>query len=433
MDQKAKRGRELQMISKGQCINMYAPLVGGLWDNSSGAGVFALLLNAVASNSNNNVGLRDSDSKPDTTLVDTGTKGVHCPAISETKQKGYLSSRVENLTPKRIGYLYEKISTQEALYNAYLEARKGKRSTRACFEFERHLGSNIEALAYELQSKTYRPREYTKFFVYEPKMREINAPHFRDLVVQHAIYKEINGIFDRSFIDHSYACRKGMGTHSASLYTQKEMRRYNGGMYSLKLDIRKFFYRIDREILQKLFEKKIKDKAFVELMMSFTKMDTPLGIPIGNLLSQLYALIYLNPLDHFIKRILKIKSYVRYVDDFVLIGITKERAKVLKVEIEKFLSEKLNLVLSKWTIAPIKKGINFVGYRTWRTKRFVRRHSIAKFKKAIKRVNLDAIISLLGHARATQSLRLFGGLLHQALLFNFIPRSHQCVILPTHP
>ncbi len=206
------------------------------------------------------------------------------------------------------------------------------------------------------------------------------------------------------------------------------MRKYSGELYSLKLDIRKFFYRIDRKILKGMFEKKIKDKQFVEIMMLFTQMDTPIGIPIGNLLSQLYALIYLNPLDHFIKRELKVKSYVRYVDDFVIIGIILVEAKDMQKKLVNFIDVNLNLELSHWTIQKIKKGINFVGYRTWRSKKIIRKYSIKKFIKAVKKRDIDVMVSLIGHAKHSASLAYFRHVVLQYEAFNLLPKgTQQCL------
>jgi len=280
---------------------------------------------------------------------------------------------------KRYGKLFKKAFNTENLYQAYLDARRGKRSRRACFEFERHLGANLRSLHDELNAGTYKPDPYFEFLVVEPKKRIIHAPTFRDVVVQHAIYRVIYNIFDRSFIAQSFACRIGYGTHASAKYTRRSMQAHAGDDYILKLDIRKFFYSINRPTLRRLIERKIKDARFVDIMMMFADMKTPLGIPIGNLLSQIYALIYLNPMDHFIKRILKIKHYVRYVDDFMLIGLTRDTCLLFRKIIVEYLKKFLGLGLSQSTIAKIKKGVNFCGYRTWRSRVFIRKYSLYKF------------------------------------------------------
>jgi retron-type reverse transcriptase len=306
---------------------------------------------------------------------------------------------------KRTGHLFEHAFTEERLYQAYLDARKSKRQKRACFQFERRIGSQIHALLTELHDGRYQPRPYYQFVVREPKPRLIHAPAFRDCVVQHAIYQVIYPLFDRTFIAQSYACRPGFGTHKAADYAQRALRQCAPESYTLKLDVRRFFYSIDRSILRQLIERKIKDRRFVDVMMLFAEHGEPLGIPIGNLLSQLYALIYLNPLDHFVKRDLGIRLYCRYVDDSVLFGLSQAQAFALRDRIVEFLNAHLKLQLSKSTIAPVSRGINFVGYRTWRQRRFIRKRALYVAKRAIASGDRAGLVSSLGHAKRTASLR----------------------------
>jgi len=305
---------------------------------------------------------------------------------------------------KRIGFLYQRALSPGALLAAFHAAAKHKHGRRACFNFEKHLAVNLDALYRELAEGSYRPRPYYSFMVYEPKPRRIFAPAFRDLVVQHAIYAVAGPIFERGFIDQSFACRVGYGTHKAADYAQAALQACPRDSYTLKLDIRKFFYRINRGILRGLIERKIKDRRFVDLMLLFADHGEPIGIPIGNLLSQLYALIYLDPLDQFIKRDLGIQRYCRYVDDFVLFGLPREVLLACKARIVEFLTG-LKLELSKFTLAPVARGINFVGYRTWASRRFIRRHSIYTFRHAVKRGQMQSAVSVLGHARRTHSLQ----------------------------
>lgn len=305
---------------------------------------------------------------------------------------------------KRVGNLYERAFASEALLEAFGVASQGKRGSRACYEFERRLAWNIDNLATELSAGTYWPAPYFSFMVTEPKPRQIFAPAFRDLVVQHAIYRLIYPIFDATFIDQSFACRTAKGTHAAADYAQAALQAVDRDSYTLKLDIRKFFYRIDRIVLRRLIERRIKDCRFVDLMMVFADHGQPQGIPIGNLLSQLYALIYLNPLDHFIKRELGIRRYCRYVDDFILFGLSHAQAIDCRNRIVDFLSG-FGLELSKSTIAKAKSGVNFVGYRTWATRRFIRKHSLYTYRQAIKRGDFRSAASCQGHARKTHSYR----------------------------
>lgn len=306
---------------------------------------------------------------------------------------------------KRHGNLFETVFSAENMYQAYLEARKGKRLKPACHQFDIAAGALLVRLRDSIRQGTYSVRPYYRFYVHEPKRREIRAPWFGDIVVQHAIYRVIKPIFDKAFISTSFACRVGKGTHAASDYTQAALQQSDPDSYTLKMDIRKFFYRIDRQILRRLIERKIKDRRLVDVMMLFAETDEPVGIPIGNLLSQTYALIYLNALDHYVKRKLQVKRYCRYVDDFILFGLTREQCDAYKARIERWLSGRLHLGLSKWSIQKVKRGVNFVGYRTWRTARFIRKYSLHKFHRFVTRGKRDGIISLLGHAKYTCSLR----------------------------
>lgn len=309
---------------------------------------------------------------------------------------------------KRVGFLFDVAFSRESLYQAWLDASQGKMRKRACLEFSRRLASNLDALFDELHAGTYRPMPYIEFQVFEPKQRTIYAPAFRDLVVQHAIYRVVYPIFNRTFIDQSFACRVGKGTHAAADYAQAALRASPPGTCVMKLDIRKFFYRIDRAILRTLIERHIKDAHFVGVMMQFAEYGhphvQPLGIPIGNLLSQLYALVYLSPLDHFIKRQLGAQRYCRYVDDFVVFGWARPRCTAALAHIRQFLASALRLELSRYTIHACARGLNFVGYRTWRSRRFIRKHSLHTFTQSAKRCALASLVSILGHARHTASM-----------------------------
>ena len=178
---------------------------------------------------------------------------------------------------KRSGYLFEQAFSRDNLYQAYLDARRGKRSKRACFQFELALGLNLEKIYQELWSGRYRPEPYFQFTVYEPKERTIYAPAFRDVVVQHAVYRIIYPIFDKTFVSTSFACRVGYGTHKASAAAQQMLRQCKPDDYTLKLDLRKFFYRIDRGILEKQIRRKLKDDRLIKIMMQFADLPEPTG------------------------------------------------------------------------------------------------------------------------------------------------------------
>lgn len=309
--------------------------------------------------------------------------------------------------PKRHGNLYDQMFTIDALHEAYMRSRLRKRKKAAVLTFERNLGANLAALHAELASGSYSPRPYKTFEVREPKARLIHAPHFRDVVVQQAMYGVLYPLVDERLCHESYGCRKTKGTHKAADRAQQFLRQSSQDSYVLQLDIRKFFYRIDREILMAQWRRIIKDERVLQLLERFTAYPDAAGIPIGNLMSQLSALVYLNPLDQFIKRTLKIKRYCRYVDDFILFGLSKAEASDNLERIEEWLQRNLHLELSRWTIQPIKKGINFVGFRTWRKTRFVRKHSVYRLTRSLREGNINSVISSLGHAKTSGSYQNF--------------------------
>ncbi|MFU0784481.1 MAG: hypothetical protein ACFWT2_15525 [Thermoanaerobacterium thermosaccharolyticum] len=310
---------------------------------------------------------------------------------------------------KKYGYLYEQIYDYENLYLAYLEARKGKRYRQDVLEFSANLEENLIQIQNELIWKMYKVGRYREFYVYEPKKRLIMALPFKDRVVQWAIYRVLNPLFDKTFIEHSYACRIGKGTHKAAHKLQYWLRKTDRKLekyYYLKMDISKYFYRVDHSIALKIIEKKIKDEDVLWLLKEIIENeDKPFGLPlgtepgdcskdmrlydkgmpIGNLTSQLLANIYLNELDQFCKHKLRIKYYVRYMDDFIILHHDKKYLHRLKLEIESFLNNNLELHTNKKTcIRPTTVGIEFVGFRIWPTHMKLKKKTAIKMKRWLK-------------------------------------------------
>lgn len=337
-------------------------------------------------------------SKPDTTKVDTGDIGISTPASAKY-------SDGETILHSHI--TLEQISDLDNLYSAFLEARKSKRFKKRIYEFENNIADELQKLHDEIIGGTYTPREPKQFMIYEPKPRQIAAPDFRDSVVQHAIYRLVYPIFDKCFIHDSYGCRKGKGNHRASDKLQEQMRKCDGEDYYLQIDIKKYYYTVKHAILRTLLARKIKDERVLDLMMMFVGSGDR-GLFIGSLLSQFDGLVYLNPFDHWVKRFLKIKNYVRYVDDMCFVGFkTKDEAKAVYEKVVVWLKENLELTLSKWHIKKVKRGINFVGYRTWKSVRFVRKRSLYNFSKALKQNKMMSLVSIIGNAKRTATYAYF--------------------------
>ncbi|HEY9208201.1 MAG TPA: reverse transcriptase/maturase family protein [Acidovorax sp.] len=306
---------------------------------------------------------------------------------------------------KRMGNLYAQICTPDALLAAYRRASERKRSHRACFEFARNLGTNLQQLQRELQSGTYRPLSCNRFWVKDgPKPRLIEAPAFRDLVVQHAAYAVLAPIFERRYIATSFACRTGKGTHSAADWLQAAIRRAPRTSWVLHVDVRKFFYSIDRSVLQGLLARTIKCPEMLDLLAQFAHRDEPTGVPIGNLMSQTFANVYLNSLDQFCKRTLKVRDYGRYMDDSIMLAPDLATARHWLDRIRQHLAL-LGMEISHYALQPVRRGANFVGFRTWASGRFIRPHVIGALRTDARRGRLQGVISRLGHARRTCSFQ----------------------------
>lgn len=299
----------------------------------------------------------------------------------------------------------EEVAEFDNLLHAYRQASKGKRGRFGCFRFTESLGMNLENMRRSLLDGTYQPAPCHQFEIWctaGQKRRTITAPTFSDGVVQHAFYQRAYGVFDRGFIFDSYGCRKGKGTHKAADRIQAFMRECDEETYYLQIDIRKYYYTLDHNILQESLERKILDQRVVDYMMSFCGPGE-VGLQVGCLLSQLFGMIYLDRFDHWCKRLQKVRRYVRYVDDIVMIGLTREEAYELKDRCVEFLRTHLKLELSKWRIAKLKTGINFCGFRTWKTHRFMRKRSLHNLSRRLKQRRFVSVASIMAHAMHSSS------------------------------
>ena len=335
--------------------------------------------------------------------------------------------------------LYGEIISLPNLYKAYESAKRGKSKKFRIIEFEKDLHENLLELHFELLEKKYAPRPYKMFFVQDYKKRKILVPSFRDQIVHHALFLFLEQIYELSFIHDSYACRKGKGTHKAFSRLRKLMFKHKPSDYFMKCDISKYFYSIDQYVLKKIIKKKVNDDETLWLIYkiidSHSEEQIPAhvengsekvrkkGLPIGNLTSQLFANIYLNELDFFVKHKLKIKHYVRYVDDFIIFGKDYSVLKKCLCEIQSYLHDSLFLRLENKKVQTNKVsfGIDFCGYVA--RKNYVRvrarnsRRYIKQFKKNIFLYNKGELsfskirasfASYKGHLEHTNSNKIRG-------------------------
>jgi len=288
--------------------------------------------------------------------------------------------------------IYSQLSSWENLYLAYRKASKGKRGSPNVAAFEHRFEDHLFQLQAELIDFSYKPGKYQNFYIHEPKRRLISAAPFRDRVVHHALCNLIEPIFERSFIYDSYANRARKGTHRALNRAQTFSRSYG---YILQYDLRQFFPSIDHAILQTEISRKIKDGGILWLCERIMKSGADIlkgeyemvyfegdelfainrarGLPIGNLTSQFWANVYMNPFDHFIKRELRCKAYLRYVDDFLLFADDKKMLNQWKQAIESRLARMRLTVHPHAQVRPVNEGFTFLGFRIFPQRRRLKR------------------------------------------------------------
>jgi RNA-directed DNA polymerase len=358
----------------------------------------------------------------------------------------------------------------EELFQAYINCRRYKRNTTSAIAFEIDYESNLVTLCEEINSGIYQPGRSIAFIVDKPVKREIFAADFRDRVVHHLIISKLNSIFEKEFIHDSYACRVGKGTHfgiqRVNRFIHQCSQNYNRDCYILKLDIKGFFMRINKNILfeklQTFIHEKYKeqDKDLVidlcrkVIFYEPTKKciikggrknwqglpsDKSLfyspkncGLPIGNLTSQVFANFYMNCFDHFIKHDLGIRFYGRYVDDFVLVHSDKEYLRSLIPKIKNFMELNLRLTLhpNKIYFQHYAKGVKYLGavIKPYRT--YIANRTKGNFYQAIQRLNLiardhkptkeekgnflssmNSYLGIMKHYKTSKTFRVGGGIL----------------------
>lgn len=297
--------------------------------------------------------------------------------------------------------LYQKLCSYKNLNQAFQKASKGKNSKPDIIAFKLNLEKNLLKLQGELKNETYYPRKLTKFTIRDPKTRLIRKSIFRDRVIHHAIVNILEPIYEPRFIAGSYANRKEKGTIAAILKCDEFKRKTskNGKLlshaktnnmikgYILKADIKKFFDSVNQNKLIKILKRKIKDDKLIWLVIKILKNfdNKKVGMPLGNMTSQFFANVYLNNLDQFIKRRLKAKYYIRYVDDFIIFNHSKEVLEDYKTKIEKYLKNlRLEFHPDKSKIYPMYKGIDFLGFRIFYHYKRARKRNINYFKKRLK-------------------------------------------------
>lgn len=330
--------------------------------------------------------------------------------------------------------IFEKIISLDNIFSAWDEFYKDKKQKEDVQHFEFELEQHIFQLHRDLKSKEYKHGPYTGFYIRDPKQRHIHKASVRDRVLHHAVFSVINPIFEETFISTSFSCRIGYGTHRGVTVLEKMARRIqkNGtsACFILKCDIQKFFDSVDHNVLLSILRKRIGDKDTMwllqEVVESYSSPQSTIfekkGLPIGNLTSQLFANVYMNEFDQFMKNSLKVRNYVRYTDDFAIVSESSTYLGGLLGPIAEFLDRKLalNLHPKKITIRKLSRGIDYLGYIIFPNYRLVRTKTKHRMFTKLRRRTAEFHNGRVSRPTLEQSLQSYIGVLSHANTHRFV-------------
>jgi len=321
---------------------------------------------------------------------------------------------------------YERITSLDNLLAAWQEFTRGKKKRKDVQIFAFNLMDNLLSLHDDLVSFRYRHGGYHAFTISDPKPRNIHKASVRDRVLHHALYCQLYPFFERTFIDTSFSCRDNKGTHKAldcfNAYARIVGRNHTRTCWVLKMDIRKFFASIDQVILLKILSGYIPDERIIwlleQVILSFHSTRYEVGLPLGNLTSQLLVNIYMNEFDQFAKHKLKAKYYIRYADDFVILSENRAWLEQQIIFVNIFLSERLHLTLhpDKVSIQTFACGVDFLGWVNFPNHCVLRTATKRRMCKRIQEhpspETLQSYLGLLSHGKTFnlrgEVLDLFG-------------------------
>ncbi len=298
--------------------------------------------------------------------------------------------------------LFEQIYSLENIFTAWARFSDGKRSKADVMAFEFRLEDNLFALRDSLLSGEYRHDPYKPFTIYDPKQRRIHKATVKDRVAHQAVVNVIEPLFEKRFIYDSYSCRVGKGTHAAvnrlRTFLRESSHNHTRTIYALKCDVKKFFASVNHDTLLSMLARQIKDPKTIELLENIIgsfSVGVCRGIPLGNLTSQLFANIYLHELDRYVKITLREKYYLRYCDDFVVLGENRKHLLATADDVNEFLNRELLLSLhpKKLFVRTWTQGIDFLGYVLMPHATVIRPKTALRM---LRRANPDNIVSYHG-------------------------------------
>lgn len=291
------------------------------------------------------------------------------------------------------------------IYQSWFRYRKGKKPSYDLDHFQYNLEIELCGLYHDLNDGTYKHGDYRKFIVTDNKKREISVASVRDRVLHRLLYDYLVDIFDKTFAFDAWSCRKGKGLIGAIDRAQMFIGKYADG-FVWRADIRKFFDNVDHDILFQLLKRKIRDEKALfllkEIINSF-EVKTGVGMPIGNLTSQIFSSIYLNELDRFVKHKMKCKAYLRYGDDFIIFSSDEDELSQIKLLTADFIEKelKLNLHTKNNLIIEAEHGLKFLGVVLYSSGRSLSKRNQTRIKDRINLRNSGSywgVISQHGEA-----------------------------------
>jgi len=321
-----------------------------------------------------------------------------------------------------LSHNYEDLISIDNLLLAWQEFIRGKRNKKDVQMFSFNLMNNIIQLHEDLKNHTYEHGIYEQFKVSDPKPRTIHKASVRDRLLYHAVYRILYPFFDKTFIADSFSCRNNKGTHKAinrfSEFSYTVSQNNTKTCWVLKCDIKKFFASIDQNILISILDQRISDRNIVNLLKEIIFSFKPNGLPLGNLTSQLFANVYLNEFDQFVKHKLKLKFFIRYADDFVIFSDSKKYLEYILPGIRDFLGGKLKLQLhpDKVFIKTLYSGVDFLGWVNFPDHRVLRNKTknrmLKRIKESPKMETISSYIGLIKHGNAVRLNLLLSNLLN---------------------
>ena len=323
-----------------------------------------------------------------------------------------------------LAYSFKQMVSIPNLFCCWQQFKRHKRKKKEVQLFERHLEDHIFHLGEELRKGEYSHGDYQHFRVFDPKERHISKTSVRDRLVHHVVYNELVRFFDKRYVYHSFSCRLGKGTHKGVSSLERALRKVSANntrpCYVLKIDIKRFFDTICHPILKKLIKKHLKDQKILTLIDhiidSFyhkNEQGQIRGLPLGNVTSQVFANIYLHELDVFVKHQLKEPFYLRFCDDFCLVGESLNHLESLNVQIRQFLKDRLLLEIHPG------KTIDFLGYVLFPHHKLLRTRTRKRLKNRLNKTYEDFLNGKVSIYSIDQTLHSYLGILAHANEYDF--------------